>query len=507
MFRFLKRNWIGVLVSLAVALNFFVLIRLSIRLDEAQTLWMTSKSLSNLLVLNAKDVHLPLYYLLMHFLVRFVGPSLVAIRVASFLFFLTSLPFVFSTAKKATNETIAYLSVLLLSTSPFVLWYSAEGRMYALLLLAASIHHWAFLRFLEKRTWKRAGGLWLATLLGIYSHYFFWLLLFGQGLYIVWRWWHYLVLPTKSRSPIVMLKMALPGFKEPFSWLGIIASAGLTLIPWIWFVIVQGSASETKPLITPPSTYNLFQLVVQLLFGFQDIRWQSTFVSLWPVAVLVLFLFFTRGKRIDIKHGKYLFFSSFFPVVLLFTASFIRPVFLSRYLILIAPSFFVLVAWVIFGAVKKKHAFLGGVMASIMLIATSVQNLSSNSPVREDYRTVADYLEEKATVRDVIGVSAPFTVYPLEYTYSGQSKMVTIPEWSRYEAQGIPNFGYDKLAVQVDRFAREYDHLYLVLSYDQGYEKNIRDYLDERYAVKERRQVSPGIELSVYSFAEPIAQK
>ena len=67
-----------------------VLLGQSLRLDESQSIWQSSHSISGLLHTVALDVHVPLYHLLLHFWLFYFGDSVQAVRLLSLLLFLAS---------------------------------------------------------------------------------------------------------------------------------------------------------------------------------------------------------------------------------------------------------------------------------------------------------------------------------------------------------------------------------------------------------------------------------
>jgi hypothetical protein len=127
-----------------------------------------------------------------------------------------------------------------------------------------------------------------------------------------------------------------------------------------------------------------------------------------------------------------------------------------------------------------------------------VQNVSNATPVKEDYKSVSSYLVSKSTPNDIVLVSAPFTIYPLQYYYKGSAVVVTIPEWDVYTTQTIPAFTTSNLEQQLKKYENNFDNMYIILSYDQGYEKKIKEYLDNHYKRLELKKFSPGLELRKY---------
>lgn len=133
-----------------------------------------------------------------------------------------------------------------------------------------------------------------------------------------------------------------------------------------------------------------------------------------------------------------------------------------------------------------------------MLGASTYQNISANTTVREDYRSVGSYLAQDAAAQDIVAVSAPFTIYPIEYSYNGNAKLVTIPEWNRYTQGAIPQFSESALKAQVEKYRNTYQRIFVVLSYDQGYQEKIRSYFDNNYELLSQREFPYNISVRIY---------
>jgi hypothetical protein len=284
----------------------------------------------------------------------------------------------------------------------------------------------------------------------------------------------------------------------PFTWLSVVCASALFFAPYVGYVLYLGSASNTQPLIPRPTSFNLFQTFVQFLFGFQNQSIQAFIIALWPLSLFMLFLLFTKRKRLSVQSLSYFGFVTIIPIALVFFVSFVRPIFLSRYLIMVTPTLFFIIAWALLSYSRKVSTFL---VIGFMVILSSlafVQNISASTPVKEDYVSVAEYLSANATAKDIIVVSAPFTVYPIEYSYEGRARISTIPNWDRYTSGAIPAFDEQNMQQQIQTYKGQYKKIYVVLSYDQGYEKKIRSYMDQNYELTKVKKFSPGLELRVY---------
>jgi mannosyltransferase len=469
-----------IILLVLIVVNSFTLFRQSIRLDESQSIWVSTKPVSTILKLTGQDVHVPLYGLILHYWLQIFGSDVIVSRLLSLLFLGLSLPMLYILAAESSNKKIAILTIVLFMFSPFVAWYSYETRMYTLFLLVTTASHVAFLRFLRSRGDKSKAALLISTVVGMYTHYFFMLVLVIESAYI---FIHSFALQDRT-----LVKKYLP----------ILFLAGIMFMPWIWYMLRLGGASNTQPLIPPPTSYNIFQTFSLFVFGFQDNRIQSLFVSLWPLLVSVLFLAFTQKRQIPINNSGYFLSTTFLPVLIVFIISFIRPVFLARYLIFVTPTLFFLIASLLLNYSSRFSRIITGIFLSVMALLLVYQNVSAKNPVREDYQELTAYLSSEVTPYDVIVVSAPFTVYPVEYYYRGQAKIDTIPRWNRYQEGAIPAFSIDGLTAQLEEYRQQYLYMYVVLSYNQGYEDDIQSYFDANLERTAERRFAGDISVKTY---------
>jgi hypothetical protein len=244
------------------------------------------------------------------------------------------------------------------------------------------------------------------------------------------------------------------------------------------------------------------------LAGFHNDQVNSLILSLWPLLVLLGFLGLQRHKSFT-PETSYLLYSAFLPVLLALGLSFaIRPVFLSRYLIITLPSLYLLLAWLVSryqpsAALATKTILVTGIAAMLL-----VQNFNYATPVKENYLAASRYLEERTTAQDIVAVSAPFTIYPIDYYYRGQALLTTLPAWDRFQSGPIPAFTPETLEADLAKLRQSHQTLWVLLSYDQGYEEEVRLYLDNNFERIDAREFSPGLTLYAYKLRydqEPFA--
>lgn len=470
------------IILLTSLISIYFLFVQSIRLDEAQSIWMFTKSVPGMLKLTSQDVNLPLYGLIMHFWLQIFGVDIIRARLLSLLFFLLTLPILYKLIKESSNSDYAILTVALFSFSPFIIWYTSEARTYTLFTLITCLQQLYFLRLVRSNGENGKFGFFISTVLGFYTHYFFIFLLITQLVYGI----SLRILKGKDFNKLLKRQI------------GLLILGGLFFSPWIYYVIRLGLAANTQPVIPPPNSYNVVQTFVNFTVGFQPQNIQSILISMWPLSTIILFLMFTHKKQKLVKNIEYYFLVSFLPIILVFIISFIRPIFLSRYLILTTPTLFFIIAWIILNNTKKVSFYLSILLLSIMFGFTMSQNISASTPAKENYGTTSQYLNQYTTPTDIVAITAPFTIYPIEYQYSGRAKLVTIPNWDRYIEGPIPEFDKQKLVEQIESYKTQYNRLFVVFSYDQGYESEIKSYLDTHYAIMGMGNFSDTIEMRIY---------
>jgi len=487
------KSWIVVCVMallcfFIITVAIFILSHQSLRLDEAQSLWQSARSPAGILKIIAQDVHVPLFGLMLHFWMLVFGNGVAVARVMSLALFIAAVPAVYLLASLAFNKKIGLFSAVLIALSPFLNWYGSEIRMYSLLTLLTVINQYFFLawfRFQQNTNHKPFSqtGIWtgygISALLGIYTHYFFWLILLTQGVF-------YLIF--SKQFP-----------KHTFRNLSITATGlAVSISPWLYYVKRLNMISNSEPLLIKPTTVDLFNAFSQFIFGFHDDHVNTLIVSLWPLAVLFIFLGVRKHAKIS-PQTVYFFMSAFLPIAVTFIVSiFYRPVFLTRYLIFTTPSLFIFFAWFFDTYPKKTSTLLKSILVIAMIATFVLQIKDVGTPVKENYEQASWYIGTRASAQDIIVLSAPFTVYPFEYYYKGPSSIQTLPLWERFKPGPIPPFIEDEFPPQVESLAKTHQNIWLLLSYDQGYEQKLKYYFDSHYKKIDEQHFSSGLYLYVY---------
>jgi len=473
---------LALMVAFAVFFSISVFANTSLRLDEAQSLFQTNRDVAGMLNLVAQDVHVPFYHILLHFWQVLFGQDIFVARMLSLVFFVGTILMTYLLATYALGRrSVGLFAALLVTISPFMNWYGSEARMYTMLAFMTVLHVYFFVKVL------RVGGasnwiLWtIAAIMGLYTHYFFIFVLVSEFIAM-------LILRKKFAGAHPIRSIIIYG-----------AVAGLSLIPWLLYVYNLGFASNTQPALGVPSAGDLFDTYTQFIFGFQVPAVNTLIVSLWPVLVLLAFFALQRTrKKIPAEVMLFVLLATI-PVLSAFIISVtIRPFYLSRYLIVALPALFIFIAWMLTRYRRWIARTVSIVLVLFIGLLFTIQVMSPNTPVKEDYKDAVQYLAKNAGPSDVVVLAAPFTIYPVEYYYKGTAKLTTQPVWNRFESGSVPAFDPAKLEAETKTNVASYQNAWLMLSYDQGYNKDLKDYYDKHYQKVSEHKFSPG--LSIYEY-------
>lgn len=472
--------WIIGLQIIAVMLFYFGYANLSLRLDESQSLWQTSHSVGELLNSLSRNVHVPFYHTTVHYWQIFWGNGVVAGRVYSLIFFLASIVLIYVAGKKIFNTYTGIVAATLLTLSPFMNWYASEIRMYTLVVFLTIAFHMAFIQLLRQPTRMLWVLYTLLAVVGIYSHYFFSLVIFSHIIYFA------------SYGRKVFEQKQVRGFILS----GI--SVALLFLPWVYKVFSAERGLGSSPLLSVPDSIDFFNVFSNFLFGFQTDTVNSIILSLWPLVFILLLLSIRKHVSLS-EESKFLVIATLTPLGAAFIISiFVTPVFLSRYLIIVLPALYLILARALVVIPVHIRVPTGVALSVGMIGMLLVQLLSPLTPVKEKFNDVGAYLNTEVTGRDVVTLSAPFLIYPIDYYYDGPARIETLPRWNRYNGEELPAFEEKKLAEHVEYIRAHHERLFLVLGYDQGYEKIIQTYLDSRFPILEERVFSKDLTVRVY---------
>ncbi len=159
--------------------------------DETVSALLAAKPVGALLAHTARDIHPPLYYLLLHGWSGLLGHSDFALAYFSLCWGVLLVASVFTLARWLGGDKVGLLAAALVTLSPFNIWYSQEVRMYT---MGATLGVWTLLALWQllrgDRLKKRWMTLWLlSTVAALYTLYYSLFLLLWEAIFAAWWLW------------------------------------------------------------------------------------------------------------------------------------------------------------------------------------------------------------------------------------------------------------------------------------------------------------------------------
>ncbi len=362
-----NRLWILGSLLAGFALRIYQLGGESLWYDETVSAYLASLPLPDLIAHTARDIHPPAYYLLLHLWRYFTFPS-----VAFGLEYLYAWPslclsvcvmvLTYAIAKRCFGPNAARWALGLVLFHPAQIWYAQEVRMYALGALCLLLTLWAVSPlFLDKQQNQKSITLPVqnlilytgATLLGLYTLYYFLFWLFILNLCIVVR--------LRGNGHALRNWVSL-------HW--------LVFIGWLpWFpIFIRQVLSPPVPAWRVP-WQNTAEIVQSISEGVAALWIGHTppLMSNWPWAILVIsagaaFLGYAKQTRFFLRM---LWFSLCCgPLLLLLVISLIgMPIYHVRYVATYAPLVALLLASFLANLRRLPALILFAVMALISMLS------------------------------------------------------------------------------------------------------------------------------------------
>jgi hypothetical protein len=219
--------------------------------DEIFSLLLARSDWHTLFAGAVKDaIHPPFFYVLLKAWVGLGGESLFWLRLFPVIVStLCLVPLFLLCADLGISRGARNLAVLIASVHPYALYFAQHMRMYCLLALFGLASIWGFERYLKDGTRRNLIILSCANLLLVYSHYYGWLVVGLELLYLVWKK-RSAVLPFMVASALVLALFspwawvaaqslhAKGGLAENLGW---VPRPGLTDLSW-FYVELSGMA-------------------------------------------------------------------------------------------------------------------------------------------------------------------------------------------------------------------------------------------------------------------------
>jgi len=279
--------------------------------DEPFTVYWALQPWQTFRAMLATENNPPLYFMIMRGWVDLVPLAPGWLRLPSALFSTVAVWPLYLIGKRLSGTHAALIASLLFTLSGYHLGFAHEVRAYSLFTLLTILSVWQLLRLVDAgpRAW---GWLLLVNVLLVYTHFFGWLVVGLQALFIffapelgnTWRAW--------LRMAVLLLVSYIP-----YGYI-FFMRAGTSIVEGTWLTSPQ-----------PEEVYNMLW------------RWSNA-----PVIAVLLLLLIIHALVRQAFRGTALRMGllwTFVPLIGLFLLSYWVPVYLDRYLVFAAPGWALLV--------------------------------------------------------------------------------------------------------------------------------------------------------------------
>jgi mannosyltransferase len=386
--------WILLTTLLAFGLRLYAIDRQDIWGDEAFSIWLSGRPLSEVIAGGA-DTHPPFYPLLLFIWLRLAGLSPLAVRVLSACIGTLTVPVVYALGRRVFGRPTGTVAALLAAVSPVLVYYAQETRMYGLVVLLSAVSVYWALQMLRDRVGSSRGGRspWppvayiLATLGAVYTHYYSFFVVLAENLVLVIAFW-------RQRRRTALLR-----------WLAAQGIIALAYVPWI--LVQKGFLSgKASTRFEEWDLASALRIVGQTLGAF-GAGLATPPATLWLVAVLFVLVMVTGLPALIRRRQSEPWLVVAYLALPLFLAWLVNPImpfFYARYLLLIAPAFYLLAAWgaMSWGSLWRPLAAVG---AGLLLVGSGYGLFSYYTDevyVRGRYGQMMAYVEEHAQPGDAL---------------------------------------------------------------------------------------------------------
>lgn len=338
-----------------IAISIYLSMSSDIWYDELFTMGFTESSLKDMVSLTARDVHPPLYYIIVSLFVKGAGKDLtvrvLTAKTASVLPFLLCLFLAIKKVRSSFGFLAAGLFSFLLLSMPQMAAYTVEIRMYGYALffiLAGMLYAY---ELAEENGKGKRGWIWLTVcaLAACYTHYFACVAACMIYVYLLARF---------------CMQGRMKREAKPFFISGIICAAGY--LPWLLLVVTTQVGKVKENYWIQPVSLRTLGGCVKFIFkpSFSNEVLNSALAVLFFMifAGLFLFTFLSRRKKEAEEKKRSAFAAGCIGVlcgIVLFgflASVIIKPVFVYRYMMPAMGVFWL--AFAILTALQKNRKYI-----------------------------------------------------------------------------------------------------------------------------------------------------
>lgn len=409
------------LVLLGFAIRLAGLTAQSFWRDEVDALRFSAAPLASLLSsFTRPGWNGPLFYVWLRFWVALVGRSEFAVRYLSLALGVLGMALLYRLGREWFSPRVGALAALLTASSPYMVWYAQEGKMYALLCILAI----GTLLVYHRAVNSGRTHLWLVVVLLAWS---------TALVHVVGA----LIIPLMAALLVVWWPVARRHWRKASLALAASILPGLVALPWVVPYLLRGVNIGHRFVPLP-------NMVVTMLYAFS--RGITSTGGLWPIG-LALFgllsgtvlgsgmavasrptasfqdrmLLGGSGERPSVLAAWTWF---LLPILALYLITLRVPLFVDRYLIWIGPAFCLLVARGLAQLWRRSAYLSAACLAGMLALNCWGVWVQSTEPIKSDFRAAAAYVRRYRAPGEAILFHISYVRQTFEYYYGDSSPAV-----------------------------------------------------------------------------------
>ncbi|WP_176506013.1 MULTISPECIES: glycosyltransferase family 39 protein [Pseudomonas] len=402
--------------------------------DESFSILLSRLPLEQILFHTARDVHPPLYYLILHFWMQGLGDGALAVRSLSVLTGVATVAFGMLLARQLASWRAAFIAGLLLAVLPVAIHYSQEARMYALLgclLMAAMCMLWSWVHKRQTRYLVAYGALILAAL---YTHYF--------AILCVAANWTFLLVGQARKEHTLL--------RSPGWWLcnGVVA---LAFMPWLPVLYRQFQHRHLVAWIadyTPISLMTIPRGMWSAITSASDLLYADIYAVVTAGVLISLLRVFIRRALLHEDAKAFLLTYCLLPIITVWLVSYLFPLFMERY-VLFALLGIPIVLAITFDTMQTRKLVLAVVACWVLEMSGLVKfysdQLGPNNPV-SGLSTVMHEVNGQWHEGDAVLVDSTWRYLSVFY-YNKTGQRALVYTWVAADTAGVERDTYGAMTL------------------------------------------------------------
>ncbi len=369
--------------------------------DEVDAIRFSGWRISDLLAGLTQEGHNgPIFFLLLRPWRNLTGNSEFALRYPSALMGTLVVPLGYMVARQlGFSRRTGLLFGLLLATSPYLVWYGQEAKMYAFLLATVTLAFIAYLKALSG-----AGARWWVVFV-VSSSISFYLHILSPLMLIVY-----------VAAALLHYGRLRRYWKAWFISMACLTAPYLPLVIWQLSFLIEGTGRGHPFYPLRKQFFLLLQLYTSGLLRFVGLTAIILFVFLFLCG---LFLINRRARVEKLTPTKRLLLAAWalLPPVTVYLVSLRIPIFEDRYLIYITPAFYLIV---VLGLVLvRRHSPRLAALCLGLILTVNLMGIwqQQRQPIKADFRAAGEYLSGHSPPPSTIMVQMPYLQHTLNYYY------------------------------------------------------------------------------------------